>query len=120
MLQLILILFPNVLAAYLRTSSFLSSSDDPSSSTSLGSLAGGVHNLDKSLSSLSSQLTSSLSSLGLKLDKSQQASASALTSLIDSEIASKQSSLSSLNSRDPFLTAKHRGPLQQMWRLPHL
>lgn len=101
--MLILILIPNVLSLYHQSTSFLEISEDPSISTSAGSLAAGVHNIDKSISSISSQLSLSLDSLGLKIDQSQLASTSALISLINSEIESKQQSLSTINSEIHFV-----------------
>lgn len=87
-----------------QTGTFLSvlNHEDTKSSTS-SILADGMHNTDLSLESLSSQLSSSLQSIGLKLDNSLKTTSSSILALLDSEIEEKQSALSSINSEIHYL-----------------
>lgn len=91
-------------------SSFLSlSQPDYIPSTSSGALASGIHNIDNSISDLSSQLTKSLQALGLKIDFSISTTTTALITLISSEISDKKNQLDSINNEIHLLLHNTEG-----------
>ena len=106
---MIFFLIFNVSASNLQSFLDFSQEDKDFLYTSAGSLAAGVHNVDISIISLSSQLNSSLKSLGLKIDSSLITSASAIKALLDSEISNKHMMLSTINSEIHYLLRTTEG-----------